>query len=323
MNGSSGAAYSLVGRHFIKTWPYHLRQKALDEIYWYKTHSCKFRFFPEYYSSSQEHNSLSLSIERLVDYTSLLDRFSTYTDSCSDINTLYCNGIDKIFDEMHSFKSNIVLSQREWLRYLFKQTSNRIMSYCGKNALINKLTYESVVINDISYLSISSCLQLLEQIISGHCTLLSSPQKAVLCHGDPHAGNIMTNGQDVKLIDPRGRFINSSAWFSPLYDEGKIIHDVFFEYSNIVSGKFRSFNDGKCWHLHQENNHYNLNRTLDFFNKKKSCGWLSYISGALLLAGVLPFHYQRRWLQEFLLISTIALNRAINPQTYHLTWSHK
>jgi hypothetical protein len=191
MNGASGAAYSLVGRHFIKTWPYHLRQKALDEIYWYKAHSGKFSFFPQYHASSQENDNLSLSIERLVDHTSLLDRFSTYPACCSDINTLYCHAIDKIFDEMHSFKINVVLSQREWLTYLFKQTSNRIMSHCGKNPLINKLIYDSVVINDNSYLSVISCLQHIENILSGHFTLLASPQKAILCHGDPHAGNIM------------------------------------------------------------------------------------------------------------------------------------
>ncbi len=323
MNGASGAAYSFVGRSFIKTWPNHLRQKALDEIYWYKAHSSKFSFFPKYYSSSQENDNLSLSIERLVGYTSLLDQFSSYPGCCSDINTLYCHAIDMIFDEMHSFKSNIVLSHREWLTYLFKQTSNRIMSYCRKNPLINKLTYDNVVINDNTYLSIISCLQGIEHIIKGHCTLLALPQMATLCHGDPHAGNIMTNGKDVKLIDPRGRFINSSAWFSPLYDEGKIIHDVFFEYSNIVSGKFRSFYDGKSWYLQQENNHHNLNGTLDYFNKKTEGGWLSYISGALLLAGVLPFHYQRSWLPEFLLISIIALNRVINSQTYYFTWKYK
>ncbi|MGJ0639126.1 hypothetical protein, partial [Xenorhabdus bovienii] len=72
-NGASGAFYSVKKNSFTKIWPAQLRKKGLDEIYWYRTHSNKFSFFPRYFSHSITDDYISLTIEKLACSNSLID----------------------------------------------------------------------------------------------------------------------------------------------------------------------------------------------------------------------------------------------------------
>ncbi|MGJ0639102.1 hypothetical protein, partial [Xenorhabdus bovienii] len=144
-------------------------------------------------------------------------------------------------------------------------------AYNSVNPIINYFIHNNVIVNNQKYQSIMSCMDRIEQIIDNYIGSYNRIQKSVLCHGDPHAGNIIAtapeSGMDVLLIDPRGRFMNSSAFFSPIYDEGKILHDIFFEYSNIISGNFISSNYEDSWFISRNKKNFPSPSPLTIFKK--------------------------------------------------------
>lgn len=128
---------------------------------------------------------------------------------------------------------------------------------------------------------------------------LSTGDGEVFCnvHGDLHSGNILTDGTDFKLIDPRGGFDYNRTSFDPCYDFGKVFHDTECGYSLIKRGLL-------C--LKHEDLSFELATTspaaVSLFQSANEAivHWLSgrermrcrkaRIYGALLLAGAVPFH---------------------------------
>ena len=76
--------------------------------------------------------------------------------------------------------------------------------------------------------------------------LADSEQAEVVCHGDPHAGNVLRRGKDWALIDPDG-FVGERA-----YDLGVVIRDACSEIATaeaVQAGAGRRLLRGECRRL--------------------------------------------------------------------------
>lgn len=116
-------------------------------------------------------------------------------------------------------------------------------------------------------------------------------------HGDLHSGNILTNGSDFILIDPRGGFDGENTNFDADYDFGKLFHDTECGYSLIKKGVVSLENKGLSVCLTASA----LAALSPFQAINERIIWLlggvesercrrAQLFGPLLLAGAAPFH---------------------------------
>ena len=154
--------------------------------------------------------------------------------------------LDKLFLNhklLEQYKSNI---EHEALEYIYKKkTEERVLDLKKIQGLQGMVGDDFIEINGLKLRN----LPLLEDAVRVICAELCDTDCAfTITHGDYCFSNILFDEKHFifRLIDPRGRFKNSSIYGDPRYDIAKLRHSAVGFYDFIVLGmySFRSSNDG-------------------------------------------------------------------------------
>lgn len=210
-------------------------------------------------------------------------------------------------------------SNKLCLESLFKQTLYRIekINQMNSEKFFDLINEEKVFVNGDKIFGLRKIITLIQsqkQVLAQLTT-----KKALLLHGDLHTGNILFDDHQVKLLDPRGDFIDGGAHFDACYDSGKLLHDLHGKYSLIRNGYFDLEICGKLYDFRiiRNSSFYTydslLRNYIKWMEQEENIGAdqmyipKALLSEGLLLCGIVPFHigFQNRAL--VLLISGLVL----------------
>ncbi|PQJ27668.1 hypothetical protein [Rubritalea profundi] len=218
------------------------KQKLLDEANWYRDLPLDLSVLaPRVIKAEDQGERFILEME-LFGYPNLAEIFVYGENSTED--WLYI--LDKLFLNhklLEQYKSNI---EHEALEYIYKKkTEERVLDLKKIQGLQGMVGDDFIEINGLKLRN----LPLLEDAVRVICAELCDTDCAfTITHGDYCFSNILFDEKHFifRLIDPRGRFKNSSIYGDPRYDIAKLRHSAVGFYDFIVLGmySFRSSNDG-------------------------------------------------------------------------------
>lgn len=121
--------------------------------------------------------------------------------------------------------------------FYLDKTKQRI-NELRKNPSFADFFHHEVVINGVTYPSLSDTVDSLEDFIQ--TKICNTEVLGGIIHGDFCLSNVLydTKTGIVKLIDPRGSFIDNNLFGDPRYDLAKISHSVHGFYDLILAGNY-------------------------------------------------------------------------------------
>ena len=303
--GFSGSSFEFESPYFIKKSSRISHDILKSEAQWYAGIDDRVACaFPNFHCIEEIGDEVMLKLELLDGYAPL----SRYLGSEIEKTRIYTSAINFVFDEMHLIKSH---HKANGVKLIFEQTVKRLKSTLPKTILT-----EELIIDNEKYPSLNKILLMADACITND---KYHSGDNVLCHGDLHAGNIMTTGDDFKLIDPRGEFPGGGKYFSAVYDGGKLLHDIWLSYTNILSGSvFVTENSCNTYSLHskKDDKYFHFDSILKNFisthvksdNQEK----LYKMAASLLMLGILPFHKGKPWFNTLLIVGIKSLFHTIS-----------
>lgn len=312
--GFSGARYSSCSSYFIKR-ASGLNQKILKaEASWYSEIDERISsVFPSFCGYENIGDETILKLELLDGYVPL-SHLQAKSEARSSV---YGKAIDFVFDEMHQITKLGENAKVNGLRLVYQQSVNRILSNLSSDRLNKSLT-----INGEKFPPLRKTLYQIETFIKNDRLNESEP---VLCHGDLHAGNIMTDGLDFRLIDPRGEFPCSGKYFPRIYDAGKLLHDIWLSYTNIIKENLIALKESEDEFIlisQGSEEFIRFESVLENFNNKfvdsEIKNFQYRLCASLLMLGILPFHKNKPWFETLFIVGLKGLSSTVYEQNKYL-----
>jgi len=152
-----------------------------------------------------------------------------------------------IHKEFNNFPKSIETNSLK--TFYYEKNKERLISL-RDNPVFTSFFNEEIILNGKTYPSLDTLLDSIEKFIDSFIT--NSDTSGSIMHGDFCLSNILYDIKTgvVKLIDPRGSFIDSSIYGDPRYDLAKLSHSIHGLYDLILTGNYKLTED--------ENGRYSL-----------------------------------------------------------------
>jgi len=191
---------------------------------------------------------LASQFPQIIDYNFDNCNYGYYDMTFHDMSTLHRyiinqgqidTGIENILYQMMLFGSELakqeVKSNKCQINYIVNDHINKMLKRCSdvKNEDFNKiLNNKKLVINGKEYLNLKELINLLYK--NDKLITFLAPQKWSISHGDFTLQNILTDGQNFKIIDPRGEGEDSIY-----YDISKLLQSCHGKYDLMYEGNYQ------------------------------------------------------------------------------------
>ncbi len=285
--------------------------KLTDELNWYLLLPEKLKTLtPRIITQEQKADKISITQE-FYGYPSLSELF-VYGDLSTSV---WESIIDYLFQIHGLFKEySKPTAQAHLLDMYENKTHQRIQQMLEQDTFwVQMWSKEHIVINDIAYHNIPTCLKQLKEEIEQ----LSGISKLYIIHGDYCLSNILydLNNQIVRLIDPRGSFGEKGIYGDARYDIAKLRHSVAGLYDYIVGDLFQitQTENGFAYQLFQDEKNEHLSAYIDMCITASGYKLreIELIEGLLFLS-MIPYHADYKERQQIMYVKSIQiLNKLI------------
>lgn len=232
------------------------KTKFIDEINWYINLPQRLKsLIPNIYSYSLETKSIFVEME-YYSYPTLNQIYLFSNISISQWREIFVKLLS-IQNEFSKFYRCVDLLF--FKAFYFEKTKQRLLDLRKDD---NFLPYfdNKIVVNAKEYPSLNELIGGLESFIDINIT--NKEISAGIIHGDFCLSNILYDLKTgvVKLIDPRGSFIDNSVYGDPRYDLAKISHSVHGYYDLILNDNYRlvESEDGFDFEIHRTDDQENI-----------------------------------------------------------------
>lgn len=144
----------------------------------------------------------------------------------------------KILQEIHSCSPNNIVSKNELYNFYIKKTKERINDLERNSSFFRTLlSHRLINVNGQVYKSFSVLEKDFCSLIKKH---LKTHNKVRVIHGDFSFSNILYSPLEkiIKLVDPRGSFVDPGIFGHVLYDYSKLMHCLHGRYDYIVNDQY-------------------------------------------------------------------------------------
>lgn len=215
-------------------------KKFIDEINWYVNLPSRLRsLIPNIYAYSVDNAPVFVEME-YYSYPTLNQIYLFSNISISQWREIFKKllSIQQEFSKIERLVDDVFIKA-----FYFEKTKQRLLDL-KKDEHFIPFFESNIILNDREYPSITSLIDGLEGFIESNIT--NTTISAGVIHGDFCLSNILYDIKTgvVKLIDPRGSFIDSSVFGDPRYDLAKISHSVHGFYDLILNDNYSLLEDG-------------------------------------------------------------------------------
>lgn len=192
------------------------------------------------------------------------------------------SAIDRLLDVFLDFRHTDVDTSVKCEGFYSKRLSNRLID----NPFYKKFNYYLIngkVFDDVQM-----------PLVFDKCKELNLSEDVGLMHGDLFFSNVLLDGDEFKLIDPRGSFDEEfSLYGDRRYDLAKLRHSISGGYDCIINDKYSlSYKNNIV--DYKINFGYDVNDATDYFDNRVRClGYnvsdIKFIEGLLFLT-MIPLH---------------------------------
>ena len=216
--------------------------------------------------------------------------------------------IRKLLSVHKCFSSHTSPRKIEHLVSMYIDKTQKRINLIKDEKILNLLSFEKLIVNDIEYQSYSLLKNQIESRILDFIAHDDTPFSII--HGDLCFNNILfdVNNQIVKLIDPRGEFGEVGIYGDPYYDLAKLRHSIHGGYEFIISDLFDLSNIEKNKFLYTTNKNYR--GLVEYFDKlivqDYNVEFVKLIEG-LLFISMIPLHSNSRGRQIAMYLTGIML----------------
>jgi len=185
------------------------------------------------------------------------------------------------------------LSKESLKVFYFEKNKQRIEDLRKDRAFLPFFT-QKIIINKKSYPSLDELLNSLEAFIDKF--IMNTNVSGSIIHGDYCLSNILYDIKTgvVKLIDPRGSFIDASVYGDPRYDLAKLLHSVHGFYDLILTGNYKLEEDkdkGFSFEIFKTAEHESLSQMLIDLMQEKGINITQALAiESLLFLSMVPLH---------------------------------
>ncbi|MDI9873367.1 hypothetical protein [Flectobacillus rivi] len=209
-------------------------KKFIDEINWYVNLPARLKsLIPTIYSYSVDVEPFFVEME-YYSYPTLNQLYLFSNISISQWREIFKKllSIQREFSKIERRVDDVFIKA-----FYFDKTKQRLLEL-KKDSNFLRFFESNIVLNKKEYPSLTTLLENLESFIDSNITYFTTT--AGVIHGDFCLSNILYDIKTgvVKLIDPRGSFIDSSVFGDPRYDLAKISHSVHGFYDLILNDSY-------------------------------------------------------------------------------------
>ncbi|MBA2613806.1 MAG: aminoglycoside phosphotransferase family protein [Bacteroidetes bacterium] len=143
----------------------------------------------------------------------------------------------KVLHSIHSFRQSRPISPSVLTNFYINKTLERIYSLKSNPALRPLIEGSHIVVNGKKYKTFKS---LEEKFINSFKRLVLFKPALTAIHGDFCFSNILysLSTHKIKLIDPRGSFLDKGIYGDPHYDYAKLLHCLHGKYDFILNNNY-------------------------------------------------------------------------------------
>lgn len=208
--------------------------KLQDEINYYLNLPLKIaHFFPRLLGYREDFTAYTLEY---IPYKSLADLIVENEISFEEGKEILSK-LFEILDDIHFIKSQNSISLKDIQNFYIKKTRERIENLKQVSAFQGLTEVSTININNKPYQTFQSLQEYFANAI--HQYILQQAHTTMI-HGDFCFSNILycPKTKDIKLIDPRGSFVQHGIYGDPDYDYAKLLHCLHGNYDYIVNNNY-------------------------------------------------------------------------------------
>ncbi len=209
------------------------KKKFIDEINWYISLPIGLKsLIPNIYSFSTEENPF-VELE-YYSYPTLNQIYLFSNITHSQWKEIFTKLL-QVHKEFRNYPKS--LDRNSLKSFYFEKTKQRITDL-KKDKTFEPFFEKDIIANKTKYPSLTYLLSTLEQFIEDY--IINTPVTGSIIHGDYCLSNILYDVKTgmIKIIDPRGSFIDVSVYGDPRYDLAKLTHSIHGYYDHILTGNY-------------------------------------------------------------------------------------